>query len=90
MLRTQSDAEAYIKHIVGVVQGAKQVSLVMKELRNEYEICCNEKNVWFGRDIDVDLIRTISATAFEDILYLRLERLAEMGLISFSQENVNE
>ncbi|MHA6260626.1 hypothetical protein ACXYMX_12145 [Sporosarcina sp. CAU 1771] len=58
MLRTQANAETYIKHIAGVVQEVKQLPLVVKKLRNEYEVYCNGQIVWFGRDVDVDLIRT--------------------------------
>lgn len=78
MLRKNADTNRYISHIVEIVTKEKGLPLEVKETIHGYEITLHGNIVWFGRDIDVELLRGTSSTAFEKYLYARIERLENL------------
>lgn len=75
--RSTDDAGSYLRFITQVVENKKDVRLEVTESLHGFEVRWKGDVVWFGRDIDIDLLRTVSASTLEELLEKRIERLRE-------------
>lgn len=82
MLRMTAETTAYVEHITKVVGEQRGLSLSVKESIYGYEVILDTHIVWFGRDIDVELLRASNSAAYEDYLHQRLDRLEDLKIIS--------
>lgn len=82
MLRMTANTCDYVLHIADVVGRQRGLLLRVEESIYGYEIRVEDQIVWFGRNIDVELLRATSVTEFEDYLHQRLDRLDELKLIN--------
>lgn len=81
MLRTQADTGKYVEYIVNIVADNKDLPLTLQETMHGYEVTVGEQIIWFGREIDVELLRATSANALEEYLCKRVERLEDLKMV---------
>ncbi|MBD8005151.1 hypothetical protein [Bacillus norwichensis] len=72
-----ADAELYLRKKVEIVAERENIDLIVKETSDGFEVLWYDDIVWFGRDIDIDFLRTISGSTLEEMLEKRIERLRE-------------
>ncbi|RST77212.1 hypothetical protein D4T97_001575 [Siminovitchia acidinfaciens] len=77
MFRGNADAESYLRKIVEIVEKKEDIELTVVEGLHGFEVLWYDDIVWFGRDIDIDLLRTVSASMLEELLEKRIKRLRE-------------
>lgn len=77
MYRVNADAGSYIRKMAELAAKKECIELEVTESVYEFEVRWGEDIVWFGRDIDIDLLRTASAAALEELLEKRIHRLRE-------------
>ncbi|WP_019415980.1 hypothetical protein [Paenisporosarcina sp. TG20] len=79
MFLRNADANSYVEFFVSRVNREQESDLKVKFDHSGFEIVSNNQIVWFGREVDVDLLRTVKFDLFEEILLKRLERLGIEG-----------
>ena len=75
MLLKSADSNRYVEFFVNRINRNSGIELRMGLSHNGIEINLNNEIVWFGREVDVDLLRTVKFDLFEEILLGRLKRL---------------
>jgi hypothetical protein len=75
MFLKSADANRYVEFFVNRINRDSGIELRVTISHSGIEINLNNEIVWFGREVDVDLLRTVKFDLFEEILLGRLKRM---------------
>lgn len=75
MLLKSAYAKRYVEFFVNRIYRDSGMELRVSLSHNGIEINLNNEIVWFGREVDVDLLRTVKFDLFEEIVLGRLKRM---------------